>query len=358
MKAGCLGETMKIGIITFTDGTNYGQRLQNYALQELLKEYGNDVYTIKQEHKYSFRHKIKVAIKAILSIKKTLQEQKREKAFARFNNQYINFYDELLPEEGSETVADSFDLFVAGSDQIWNPNSPFVDSNMFMQFAPKDKRATYAASFSVDSINAEKEGIFKKWISEISNVSVRELRAVELVEELTGRRPVLSLDPTLLLNHEKWETMANNAKSTIILPERYMISLFLGNAYKEEEELISKQTGIPLVRFNDYEIAGPDEFLRIIRNASLVLTDSYHVTIFSLLFKRPFVVFQRQSKGASMNSRFETLNYYFGIENRLYENVKIQGNFLEFIDEKRFENSLLNLRKDSSEYLNKILKRT
>ena len=69
--------------------------------------------------------------------------------------------------------------------------------------------------------------MFEKWISEIRNVSVREHRAVELVEELTGRKPVLCLDPTLLLSYEKWETMANNAESTIALPERYMISLFL-----------------------------------------------------------------------------------------------------------------------------------
>ena len=103
---------MKIGIITFTDGTNYGQRLQNYALQELLKERGNDVYTIEQEHKYSFKHKIKVAAKATLNIKKTIREQKRKKSFARFNDQYITFYQKLLPEEGSKVIADSFDLLL------------------------------------------------------------------------------------------------------------------------------------------------------------------------------------------------------------------------------------------------------
>lgn len=346
---------MKIGIITFTDGTNYGQRLQNYALQELLKSHGNEVYTIKQGHTYSLRHKIKVIIKSALNIKNTLQKQNRKKAFARFNNRYINFYKESLPEEGSKAMSDSFDLFVAGSDQIWNPNSPFVGSNMFMQFAPKEKRATYAASFSVDSINDEKKTLFAKWISEIRNVSVRELRAVELVEELTGRKPTLNLDPTLLLEHEKWETMVNNAESTVVLPERYMISLFLGNVYREEEELISRQTGLTLIRYGNYETAGPDEFLRIVRDASLVLTDSYHVTIFSLLFKTPFIVFRRQSKGGSMNSRFETLNFYFRIDSRFYENVKIHGDFLGSIDGDRFEKVLSKLRKDSWEYLDTIL---
>lgn len=89
---------MKIGILTFTDGTNYGQRLQNYALQELLVSYGNDVYTIKQEHHYSIKHRVKVAINNIAHIKQAVIQNKRKNVFDRFNNRYIKFYDQLLPE--------------------------------------------------------------------------------------------------------------------------------------------------------------------------------------------------------------------------------------------------------------------
>lgn len=111
---------MKIGILTFTDGTNYGQRLQNYALQELLVSYGNDVYTIKQEHHYSIKHRVKVAINNIAHIKQAVIQNKRKNVFDRFNNRYIKFYDQLLPENGRGNLAGEFDLFIAGSDQIWS----------------------------------------------------------------------------------------------------------------------------------------------------------------------------------------------------------------------------------------------
>lgn len=348
---------MKIGILTFTDGTNYGQRLQNYALQELLASYGNDVYTIKQEHHYSIKHRVKVAINSVAHIKQAVKENKRKNAFERFNNRYIKFYNHLLPENGSGNLAEEFDLFIAGSDQIWNPNSPFVNSNMFMQFAPKQKRATYAASFSVDEIPNSKREEFSQWISEIDYVSVRELQAVKLVEKLTGKKPVLSLDPTLLLDNQKWENIVEKAESTIELPDSYIISLFLGNDYFNEEKEIAKQTGLSLMQFKDFETAAPDEFLKIIKNASLILTDSYHVTIFSMLFRKPFIIFQRKSKGVSMNSRFETLDYYFHLENRFYENVKKHKNYLETQNKELFEDSLIRLRKDSTEYLNSLLKR-
>ena len=347
---------MKIRILTFTDGTNYGQRLQNYALQELLASYGNDVYTIKQEHHYSIKHRVKVAINNIAHIKQAVIQNKRKNVFDRFNNRYIKFYDQLLPENGRGNLAGEFDLFIAGSDQIWNPNSPFVNSNMFMQFAPKQKRATYAASFSVDEIPNNKREEFSRWIGDIDYVSVRELQAVKLVEELSGKKPVLSLDPTLLLDHQRWENIAEEAQSTVEFPDFYMISLFLGNDYTDEEKEIAKQTGLHLMQFKDFETAAPDEFLKIIKNASLVLTDSYHVTIFSMLFHRPFIIFQRKSKGVSMNSRFETLDYYFHLDNRFYENVKKHENYLETLNEELFENSLIRLRKDSTEYLNSLFK--
>lgn len=352
---------MRIGIITFTDGTNYGQRLQNYALQEVLKKYGNDVFTIKQEHHYTLRHKIKVIINAVINMKKTIKTIKRKQSFEQFNNRYIKFYDKVLFEEDvskNKKIADSFDLFIAGSDQIWNPNSPFVNSNMFMQFAPKEKRATYAVSFSVDSIEQNKKKKFAKWISEISDVSVRELQAIEIVQELTGKKSKLSIDPTLLLDQIKWENMANKAKTTVAVPGKYMISLFLGNDYKEEERYISERTNIHLLKFRDYEIVGPDEFIKIIKNASLVLTDSYHATIFSLLFNTPFIIFQRQSKGPNMNSRFETLDYYFNIKCRFYENVKKHNRYIETIDNDKFNKSLEKLKNISWEYLDVMFQYT
>lgn len=347
---------MKIGILTFTDGTNYGQRLQNYALQEVLKPYGHDVYTIQQEHKYSVKHKIKKIALSVMDPHETAMQKRREAAFNRFNNEYVQFYEKLIPEGmSSDDTVKSFDIFIAGSDQIWNPNSPFVNSNFFMQFAPINKRVSYAASFSVNSIPNEKMQDYRRWISEIPFLSVREEQGVEIVYKLTGKRAVQVLDPTLVIDRCVWMDMASKAICDV--PEKkYILSLFLGIDYVDEEKIIVQKTGYKLLKFRDFYNLAPDQFLKLLRCASLVITDSYHVTIFSIIFNVPFVVFDRKSKGKSMSSRFETLDYLFSIKERFWSflsvnqssllNNKISLNTLSYTEAKHksiaFINAILN----------------
>ena len=347
---------MKIGILTFTDGTNYGQRLQNYALQTILKSYGHDVYTIQQEHKYSFKHQAKEIALSVMHPYKATMQKRREAAFSQFNNEYIQFYEELIPEGMScNDTLKSFDLFIAGSDQIWNPYSPFVNSNFFMQFAPINKRASYAASFSVNTIPDEKAQTYRRWLSEIPFLSVREKQGVEVIHELTGKRVVQVLDPTLSIDRFVWESMARTAICDV--PEKkYILSLFLGTDYEDEEKIIVQKTGYELLKFHDFYNLAPDQFLKLLKCASLVITDSYHVTIFSIIFNIPFVVFDRKSKGESMSSRFETLDYLFSIKRRCWSflsvnqsgflNNEISLNTLPYIEAKQksiaFLNTILN----------------
>ena len=124
----------------------------------------------------------KEVVKSIINIPDTIWKKKRIKAFTDFNRKFICFYKEVLSEsDNNEWIDDKFDLFIAGSDQIWNPNSPFVNKNFFMQFASKSKRSTYAASFVVIFLQ-RKRRVYRVLIDETEFLSVRELRAVSMIE--------------------------------------------------------------------------------------------------------------------------------------------------------------------------------
>ena len=143
---------MKIGILTFTTGDNIGQRLQNYALQETLKKYADEVWTIKQTSPYSLLSNLKIFIKmCFLGVKyprNFVKVIKRNKLFSEFNNRYIRFYKRKINFYGNnEWISKKIDAFVVGSDQIWNPNSPDVGKNFFLEFANPRQRFTYAPSF-------------------------------------------------------------------------------------------------------------------------------------------------------------------------------------------------------------------
>ena len=274
---------MKIGILTFTDGTNYGQRLQNYALQNVLETMGNEVYTFEQVYKPSIKHIIKEMIVQFVHPQRAKQEKKRIEEFNRFNKQYIKFYERKLKlPEKKQWVDENFDLFLAGSDQIWNPYSPFVNENFFLTFASTDKRFSYAASFSVDNIPEDKYEQYVEWISGFQQISVREIRAQELINKMTGKKPELVIDPVLLLDKEQWKKITKPL--SVNFPQKYIFSLFLGTGYQEEELIIEQQTGLKIIRMSDFYTLAPDEMLTLLENAALVLTDSYHITVFSIIF--------------------------------------------------------------------------
>ncbi|MCC8013763.1 MAG: polysaccharide pyruvyl transferase family protein [Eubacterium sp.] len=347
---------MKIGLLTFTDGTNYGQRLQNYALQEAIRREGHEVFTIKQKHIYSKKHMIKEAVNGMVNRKKKLAEQARINSFERFNNRYISFYEKEIEENSEYSVElnNYFDLFIAGSDQIWNPNSPFVNSNFFMEFADKHKRASYAPSFSVDIIPESSCKSFASWLKAIPALSIRELRGANIIKALTGRDAKLVLDPTLLLTAEEWNAVCKKTASSVS-NSPYVLTLFLGEEYENEIKYIQEKTKLPVLTLKDIYSFSPDEFLQCVKEAKLVLTDSYHVTVFSMIFSKPFIVFDRRSKGSGMSSRFETLDYYFDIKNRFWNNIKDDTCSWLKNDGISYSSKIEGLREESLRYLLSIL---
>lgn len=309
---------MRIGLLTFTDGTNLGQRLQNFALQQVIKELvpGCTVVTIRQSYPFSkTKRKVKMCIAFLRNPKHEIIRLRRKKHFDEFNKKHIEFYPKEMLFYGDNTAfSKEFDCFLVGSDQVWNPSSPFVGANFFLTFAKKHQRLTYAPSFSVNEIPAEKENLYKDYLSGFPDITVREDIGATIVNELAGKPADVVLDPTLLLEKREYEKIKVEYRKR---PKAsYILAVFLGDSPNTDIDEISKKLEQNVFSITPDTVIGPDEFLDIIEHAELVLTDSYHVTIFSIIFRKPFVNFTRSGKGSMMSSRFDTLFRMLGIHNR------------------------------------------
>lgn len=337
----------KIGISTINDYNNYGNRLQNYALQEILKNLNTNVVTVvnkttpptylyEKESRlarlqrwrnlpfYEMNMKAKNKIWYEINKKKIIETKSiRYDKFIEFTKSNIAETDFIITEGNlrKDELRD-FDYFVTGSDQVWNPNfrhGSFID---FLTYASPEKRISYAASFGVSEIPEINIKNYSQWLSEMSYISVREQAGAEIVKKLTRRDVPVLADPTLILPKEKWLTVSKRAKNRPDSP--YLLTYFLGRPPKETRrklKRIAAEKNMTIINLGDitekdtYE-TGPREFLDYINNASAFFTDSFHGIIFSIIFQTPFIVYERMTPGSSMYSRIETILHKFNMKNR------------------------------------------
>jgi len=324
----------KVGILTFTYGDNYGQRLQNLAVQKTLSNLGFHPYTFKQIYPYTFKHKIKVDCMDLL--KHGLASVHRRNNFRKFDEQYIKYFSEPIGEGRIPQGLDDFHCFVAGSDQIWSPYSDDVNSTMFLEFAPYEKRISYAASIAAESIPEDRIAQYSYWWNGFKAISVREKESVDLVKRISGRDAVQLLDPTLVLSKSYWKSIAKKPKKR--LPDNYIVKYFLGSPkYAAKIDSFCKKNNYQIVDImndNKFYTMGPCEFLYIISKAKAIFTDSYHGTIFSIIFQVPFIVVKRESGKIDMSSRFSTLFDSLNIQGRTLEDFdgNLDMNFMEIND--------------------------
>ena len=300
---------------------NYGNVLQNYALNAFLRNHGFSVDTIwhtpqklleNQCHKWGFRDFKHVFTRRHFRAKLRNGSYQwdiiRQAYMKRFCDEYVGVrYDISLSEIEAE-----YDYVLIGSDQVWNPEFETNDI-AFLQFAAPEKRIAYAASFGMPAIPEQHKSRFAAAIYDMAHVSVREEQGARIVKELTGREVPVVLDPTLLLTAEEWEQIElKPAWYTQTEEEKYVLTYFLGQRPNIVESIADRK-GLRCIHlldntvFNHYTVS-PQEFIYLFHHASLVYTDSFHGTVFSILFQRPFVVCDRIEKRAySMNSRIDTL---------------------------------------------------
>ena len=252
--------------------------------------------------------------------------EKRHKLFDDFLASEIRESTDIY--DGHKNIQDSlkiYDIFVCGSDNIWNKN--MLDTSFMLDFVTNDKlKIAYAPGMSTDSLESHHAEIIEPCVKDIHYISCREFNGSKVLSEMLDKEVPVVLDPTLLLDESQWTGFANPIEG-VELPDSYIFCYFCGEekfARKKAIEL-KKITGMPIITisnvsgrftFADYHFGdfnklniGPREFLYLIKNAKYVCTDSFHGTVFSVIFQKEFFSFQRffSKKNIFLNFRINNL---------------------------------------------------
>jgi hypothetical protein len=319
----------RICIVTINDDANYGNRLQNYALQEMIRAQGGIPETLRGAPARWDRalHLPRLAWEitddpAGLARRGTDRIRRRtgrapsppaflgrrRQAIAGFTAAYIDLSSETLVTMSPSMVSSRYARAVAGSDQIWNPVYRRASSADFLQFVEPSRRSSYAASFGVPRIPRFLQARYAEWLRSIPHLSVREPAGARIVQQLTGRQAPVVLDPTLLVDRPFWDTRIAGIPPLIDRP--YAVQFFLGRATSAQRGLargIAQERGLEIVDLNDLEHEafahiGPLEFVAAIAGAGLVLTDSFHAAAFSLIYRRSLVLRERHANDERVTS--------------------------------------------------------
>ena len=332
----------KIGVITIFDRNgNFGNKLQNYAVVKTYEKLGFECETIVLEKKISNAEIILGYLHCFLRFfynRKPIVHQyslKRLKNYERFDRNLNLNYDFIKGKD----ISNDFDYFSVGSDQVWNPNFYSYDTKRkdtyFLTFTDANKKICFSPSFGIDKIPKEWEGWFKKQLSTFKFLSVREHSGAKIIKELTGRDACVLIDPSMMLSAEEWENISKKPEK-VDCSKPYILTYFLGNYELSDQiniEKLSKSHDMKVYHLlNVYQpllyTIGPNEFLYLLSHASLIVTDSFHACVFSFLFNKPFIVYDRKGKNNDMNSRILNFLSTFKLE-RKYINSGLENDIWE-----------------------------
>lgn len=314
----------KVGIITLNDNNNYGNRLQNYAVQTVLNSLGNISYNIENYRHTNIKDKYFLRrLKFFNFDRHYSNNSKRKENFVRFNKN-IKYEHKLFNVFSKYS---QYDYMLVGSDQVWHPTFGLTDATLLTSI-PSQKRIAYSASFGVSTIDDVVAENIRDEMKKFKAISVRETSGADIVERITGKRPDVLVDPTLMLNREMWNKLEINPT---ISDEKYIFVYFLGGNNEKVIELSNKWNlkvyDVLDAKQEKIYSSGPAEFLYLLDHSELVLTDSFHACVFSFLFNKPFLVFDRIG-GASMSTRIEELLSKFYLE-RKYAKSRLDNDIWE-----------------------------
>ncbi len=377
----------KIGLLSVYNH-NYGSILQAYALQSVLRSMGHSTEIIlykktnylKQAKRLLYFPLLKATVKMRWKSLYCKMFQKdiyinelvtREVAFSKFVAENLFFSKMYRGRENLVAASRNYDCFVLGSDQVWNPMNLGGDFYT-MTFIPDDiKKITYAPSFGVERIQDNQIKKTADYLNRIDYISVREDVGCKIIKDLTKRDVPMVVDPTILMEREKWDEILGER----IVPEDYIFCYFISQieAYRKFAKKLAGKTGLTIVTIphvDEYvksdvglgdlplRSIGPKEFINLISNARYVCTDSFHGTVFSTLYQKTFFTFSRYvgDDVNSTNSRLYSFLKLIGIENRLYQgDGEIDERDLKDIDFKHANSTLAALREKSIKYLEDAL---
>lgn len=352
----------KVGILTFHDAHNYGAVLQAYALKKYIKNLGYNVKIINYHHSDipdGFAKKRKIDFAKVGMHKFSYFDHcTRWEKFALFINELTDNARKVYTSEKDLEKLD-VDYWICGSDQIWNTDITLgFNKGFFLDFETNGKKISYAVSMGIPNLEEKYEDEFKKAVNSLDCISVREETLKEYVEKFTDKKVERVVDPTLLLEPEDYEELIE--PSPIV--GKYLLIYALGpdERLTDIAKKIAKDKNLEIVELNDCKKnnyfcrqisnAGPEEFLSLIKYADVVVTNSFHGTIFSILFKRDFYTITRLNR----NSRMENVLNIAGMRDRLIDDVSDLQNVKDQDFEKAFEN-IKNVKESSIDFLNSAL---
>lgn len=324
---------MKIGITTIIDYNNYGNRLQNYALSSFLQcRFNCKVTTLVSYNNKPFEDgKIilwlkNCFVKKIYFLPRIVENRygpnmTRWINFCRWSKQNIYtkayYKTSILPKRLNK----KFDYFFVGSDQVWNYHfSAYKFNDYFLKFSDNDKKVAISASFGIDELSETWKEIYRKELEKFRYISVREEAGQKILFDILNKRIPVLLDPVMMLSKEEWIKVSK--KPRVDCSKKYILKYYLG---KEDEEYKidewARKKGYEIYELLNKDIpelysAGPGEFISLIKNATLVCSDSFHCIAFSIIFNKPFIVYKRDSGINDMSSRLNTLLNKFDFNNR------------------------------------------
>lgn len=393
---------MKTATITWITHNNYGTLLQAYALQQCLQQMGvqNDIVsdhdiaqktacsqpqkpiTEQQAAASSLTKMIGRLKKYILhpaALVKSLHSYHTDKQYVRDRENYADYqkvfdafkqeYIKILPGLGRQDMAslnEQYDAFLCGSDQIWSVLDKNFDGYYYLDFVTK-KKISYAASVGTERIDQAHQKEISAWLQDFAAISVREKETATQLSEFTQRNVNWVCDPTLLHNRAFWTDFCSGAHFP---SEKYVLCYFLTEKswYYEYAKALAKYLHLKLLQIPATpeqlrkkecykDNAGPIEFVSLIQHAQYVLTDSYHGSIFSMLFEKDFLYLKRfqDTDPAGQNIRIFSLFEKVGLTDRIIEDKKFEYADMQPIDYQYVTGILKDFRHESRQFLLDVL---
>ncbi len=366
---------MKIGQITMY-GDNYGACLQAYALQKVCQENGHEIELINYHQ--AVREKVgsvsklqkvrKLGLKATLKyIKERKYIELRKNAYKKFRDDYLVFHEgEYYRNDDLKKLNSEFDCFICGSDMIWSEEFSEDWEFFFLNFVEKDKRFSYAPSFGKNSLTNSNKVKVKEYLQDFNKISCRENGGIDLLESLgvTGAKQVI--DPTMLLSKEEWMHCIPEKKR--IIQEPYVFAYLFGEETQERkkffrcvEKKISRMYTLPKFtkkEQNSFPIKGmgPMEYLRLFRDAEFIVTDTFHGLMFSIIFRKPFVVLKRHdgSNWSKYSDRMTSALDMFGLKERYVDDDFRELDQMKQLNYDKYETLIKKAQENSLTYLKDI----
>lgn len=361
----------KVGIITFNTPYNFGAALQVTALQNAVEKlgYACKVLNYYYEHimkEYDIRFSIKSPHVTAFDLLTLTNNLKRKSAYKKYHDLYLNFSEQTKDWRELSKISKECDCLICGSDQIWNFNiTEGVNPAYFLKFAnANQKKIAYAPSVALATIPTNLINDIKEALQDFKAISTREENSAVQLSNILGRDVPTVLDPAFLFKSSFYDKLF--ADYSLDLPKKYIfvysIHLKNLNTMKCFAEKYAQENNAEIVYFNKYNLHGklykknifrcdPRSFVYTIKNADFVISDSFHASVFSILYNKQFAVYAGIVSAA--NSRMNSLFSQIGIGDR---NVNGEYKTLDNISYDNVNLKLEDLRKLSWEYLEQSLK--